>query len=110
MCRRNTDFPLSADLYPGSRCPLTAEGDFGSTLVTRMAEKKTIVVNGGANGGRLAPEPAASGGDELERARDIARRYRCEFIDLSDFQLHHNLFEKIPVHLKIGRASCRERV
>src|SRR5207253_11150485 len=37
--------------------------------------------------------------DELERARDIARRYRCEFVDLSDFQLHHDLFEKIPVHL-----------
>src|SRR5258707_3958725 len=64
-----------------------------------MAEKKTAVVNGGANGGRLNPEPAATAGDELERARDIARRYRCEFIDLSDFQLHHDLFEKIPVHL-----------
>src|SRR5882757_2140906 len=64
-----------------------------------MAEKKTIVVNGGANGGRLTPEPAATAGDELERARDIARRYRCEFVDLSDFQLHHDLFEKIPVHL-----------
>jgi type IV pilus assembly protein PilB len=64
-----------------------------------MAEKKTAaVVNGGANGGRLTPEPATAG-DELERARDIARRYRCEFIDLSDFQLHHDLFEKIPVHL-----------
>jgi len=65
-----------------------------------MAEKKTAtVVNGGSNGGRLTPEPAATAGDELERARDIARRYRCEFIDLSDFQLHHDLFEKIPVHL-----------
>src|SRR5712664_2862867 len=72
---------------------------FGSKLVAEMAEKKTIVVNGGANGGRIAPEPAATAGDELERARDIARRYRCEFIDLSDFQLHHDLFEKIPVHL-----------
>src|SRR5882762_7561634 len=72
---------------------------FGSKLVIGMAEKKTIVVNGGANGGRLTPEPAATAGDELERARDIARRYRCEFVDLSAFQLHHDLFEKIPVHL-----------
>jgi type II secretory ATPase GspE/PulE/Tfp pilus assembly ATPase PilB-like protein len=63
-----------------------------------MAEKKTAVVNGSANGGRTAPEVVPVG-DELERARDIARRYRCEFIDLSDFQLHHDLFEKIPVHL-----------
>jgi type IV pilus assembly protein PilB len=60
-----------------------------------MAEKKTILVNGG-NGGRLPAEPAS---DELERARDIARRYRCEFIDLKEFQLHHDLFEKIPVDL-----------
>ena len=62
-----------------------------------MVDKKTAMVSG-ANGGKLVPEPA-SVPDELERARDIARRYRCEFIDLTDFQLHHDLFEKIPVHL-----------
>src|SRR5467141_468104 len=62
-----------------------------------MADKKTVLLNGG-NGGKLAPEPATVP-DELERARDIARRYRCEFVDLSDFQLHHDLFKKIPVDL-----------
>src|SRR6266849_2865786 len=62
-----------------------------------MADKKTALVNGG-NGGKLVPQPAPVA-DELARARDLARRYRCEFIDLSDFQLHHELFEKIPVHL-----------
>src|SRR5271168_4471806 len=62
-----------------------------------MADKKTALV-GGVNGGKLVPD-GASVPDELERARDIARRYRCEFVDLSDFQLHHDLFEKIPVHL-----------
>src|SRR6202167_5360020 len=62
-----------------------------------MADKKTAVVSGG-NGGKLAPE-AALVTDELVHARDIARRYRCEFIHLSDFQLHHDLFEKVPVHL-----------
>ncbi len=62
-----------------------------------MAEKKPALVNGG-NGGKVSPEPVM-GADEIERARDIARRYRCEFVDLSDFQLHHDLFEKIPVHL-----------
>src|SRR3984893_13158844 len=63
-----------------------------------MADKKTTVVVSGTNGGKLVPD-AIPVTDELERARDIARRYRCEFIDLSDFQLHHDLFEKIPVHL-----------
>src|SRR6266403_3131263 len=62
-----------------------------------MADKKTVLVNGG-NGEKPAPETATFPG-ERERARDIARRYRCEFVDLSDFQLHHDLFEKIPVHL-----------
>src|SRR4029077_16216928 len=62
-----------------------------------MADKKTVLLSGG-NGGKLVPEPATAG-DELEGPRDIARRYRCEFVDLSDFQLHHDLFEKIPVHL-----------
>src|SRR5450631_1225160 len=59
-----------------------------------MADKKTAVINGSK-----LPDPTVPVPDELERARDIARRYRCEFIDLSDFQLHHDLFEKIPVHL-----------
>jgi type II secretory ATPase GspE/PulE/Tfp pilus assembly ATPase PilB-like protein len=60
-----------------------------------MAEKKIIVTNGG-NGGRAVPVNAS---DELEKAKDIARRYRCEFVDLNEFQLHHDLFEKIPVDL-----------
>jgi type II secretory ATPase GspE/PulE/Tfp pilus assembly ATPase PilB-like protein len=60
-----------------------------------MPEKKSVVVNGG-NGGRTAPVNVP---DELEKAKDIARRYRCEFVDLNDFQLHHDLFEKIPVDL-----------
>jgi type IV pilus assembly protein PilB len=37
--------------------------------------------------------------DELERAKDVARRYRCDFVDLRDFQLHHDLFTKISPHL-----------
>jgi type IV pilus assembly protein PilB len=60
-----------------------------------MADKKTVFVNGG-NGGVTAPGAHV---DELERAQDVARRYRCEFVDLHDFQLHHDLFKKIPVHL-----------
>jgi type II secretory ATPase GspE/PulE/Tfp pilus assembly ATPase PilB-like protein len=60
-----------------------------------MAEKKSTLVNGG-NGGRTVPANAT---EEVERAKDIARRYRCEFVDLNDFQLHHDLFEKIPVDL-----------
>jgi type IV pilus assembly protein PilB len=60
-----------------------------------MAEKKSVFVNG-ENGGRMAP---AAHADDLDKAQDVARRYRCEFVDLHNFQLHHDLFKKIPVHL-----------
>jgi type IV pilus assembly protein PilB len=60
-----------------------------------MAEKKSLFVDGG-NGGRVAPEPLA---DDVEKAQDVARRYRCEFVDLRNFSLHHDLFAKIPVEL-----------
>src|ERR1700723_1102092 len=61
-----------------------------------MAEKKSIFVNGG-NGGQLVT--TGNPITDLERAQDVARRYRCEFVDLTDFQLHHELFKKIPVEL-----------
>jgi type IV pilus assembly protein PilB len=46
--------------------------------------------------------PGKRNGDteaDIEKARDVARRYRCEFVDLRNFQLHHNLMEKVPVKL-----------
>ncbi len=66
-----------------------------------MAEQKPILVGG--NGG-LPPQMPGSKkpGDneaEMDKARDVARRYRCEFVDLRNFQLHHNLMEKVPVKL-----------
>src|SRR5438128_2521189 len=64
-------------------------------MAEKVAEKKSLFVNGG-NGGHIVNGTAA---EELDRARDIARRYRCEFVDLNDFQLHHDLFKKIPVDL-----------
>jgi type IV pilus assembly protein PilB len=60
-------------------------------------EKKPVVATGG-NGQPTAPV-ARNNGDELARAQDIARRYRCEFVDLRDFQLHHDLFSKIDPRL-----------
>ncbi len=45
------------------------------------------------------PFPAPLPTKRLEKAKDIARRYRCQFIDLRNFQLHHDLFKNIPVHL-----------
>src|SRR5712691_2670876 len=64
-------------------------------MAEKVAEKKSLFVNGG-NGGHVVNGTAA---EELDRARDIARRYRCEFVDLHNFQLHHDLFKKIPVDL-----------
>ncbi len=60
-----------------------------------VPEQKPILINGG-NGGRTAATTQAG---DIEKAKDIARRYRCEFVDLRDFQLHHDLFKKIQVHL-----------
>src|SRR5437899_7234681 len=56
-------------------------------------EKKSVFVGGG-NGAAPGSHSA-----ELERAQDVARRYRCEFVDLHEFQLHHELFAKISPHL-----------
>ncbi len=64
--------------------------------MAKMAETKPIVAHGGNGGARIAPAPHV---DDLAKAQDIARRYRCEFIDLHNFQLHHDLFKQIPVDL-----------
>ena len=57
-----------------------------------MADKKSIFVNGG-NGSALSVE------DERAQAQDLARRYRCEFVDLKNFHIQHELFRKIKVDL-----------
>jgi type IV pilus assembly protein PilB len=58
-------------------------------------EKKTIFLNGG-NG--QIPEALAPA-EETTRARDLARRYRCEFLDLRNTHLQPELFRKVPVDL-----------
>jgi len=66
-----------------------------------MTDKKTAVVNGG-NGQPPVATPTtgnSNGASDLLRAQDVARRYRCEFVDLRDFQLHHDLFSKIDPRL-----------
>ena len=50
-----------------------------------MAEVKAIFVGGVATD------------DEVEHGKDLARRYRCEFIDLKNFHIQHELFRKIKV-------------
>src|ERR1700757_864070 len=62
-----------------------------------MAEKKPFF-NGG-NGGKVASVTPEKPATEADRAQDIARRYRCEFVDLKEFQLQHELFKKVPVDL-----------
>ena len=62
-----------------------------------IVEKKPVATSGG--NGQPAATVTRNNGDELARAQDIARRYRCEFVDLRDFQLHHDLFTKIDPRL-----------
>jgi type IV pilus assembly protein PilB len=56
-----------------------------------MADKKSIFVTGGNGNISVA--------DELAQAQDMARRYRCEFVDLKNFHIQHELFRKIKVDL-----------
>ena len=60
------------------------------------ADKKSLFVNG-----ENAAQMVTTGNPitDLERAQDVARRYRCEFVDLTDFQLHHELFKKFSPEL-----------
>src|SRR5438270_1784989 len=53
-----------------------------------MAERTTLFV---------PPEP--SGDEEEAQARELARRYRREFVDLHGFHIHHDLLRKVPVDL-----------
>jgi type IV pilus assembly protein PilB len=41
------------------------------------------------------PDPAV----EMEKARALALRYRCEFVDLKETQIDHELFGHVPVDL-----------
>jgi len=51
-----------------------------------MAGKTPLFVGGTVN-------PAA----EENRAKELAKRYRCEFVDLRSFHIHHDLFRTVPV-------------
>ena len=37
--------------------------------------------------------------DEQEHAQMLARRYRCEFVDLKNFRIQHDLFRSVPVDM-----------
>ncbi len=56
-----------------------------------MAEKKSIFLTGGNGNVSIA--------DEQAQAQDLARRYRCEFVDLKNFHIQHELFRKVKVDL-----------
>src|SRR3954470_13956439 len=53
-----------------------------------------IFVNGGEN------QPiVTTGADDQARARELAKRYRSEFVDLRNFHIQHELFKSVPVDL-----------
>ncbi len=59
-----------------------------------MSNTQTLFVNG--NGHII---PAGTPVEEEQRARDLAERYRCEFLDMRNFHLNSELFRSIPVDL-----------
>ncbi len=46
-----------------------------------------------------APPPSASAVQEQTQARSLAARYRCEFVDLRETHIDHELFSSVPVDL-----------
>jgi len=52
-----------------------------------MAESPVVVMP--------VPIPA----DEAARAQALATRYRCEFVDLKNFRIQHELFRSVPVDM-----------
>jgi type II secretory ATPase GspE/PulE/Tfp pilus assembly ATPase PilB-like protein len=73
-----------------------------------MAEHRPNLENGNRvpprPPGALAKAPAADpgadpNGDSAERARELAERYRVEFVDLAHYHINHDLFRSIPVDL-----------
>jgi type IV pilus assembly protein PilB len=47
----------------------------------------------------LFVESIPDANEEQKRALELARRYRCEFVDLKGFTIQHELFRKVPVEL-----------
>ena len=47
----------------------------------------------------LDPNLKPDSGVEMEKARALALRYRCEFVDLKETQIDHELFGHVPVDL-----------
>ena len=48
---------------------------------------------------QLFVEPIPDANDEQKRAHELARRYRCECVELKGFKIQHELFRKVPVEL-----------
>src|SRR5580693_3733793 len=42
---------------------------------------------------------AVSESDETTRAQALAHRYRCDFVDLKNFKIQHELFRTVPVDM-----------
>ncbi len=58
-----------------------------------MADIKKPIFVGGGNGSPVGTQ------DEVGHGKELAQRYRCEFVDLKNFHIQHDLFRKIPVDL-----------
>ncbi|MGH9521539.1 MAG: GspE/PulE family protein [Terriglobales bacterium] len=55
-------------------------------------QKNSLFVNGG-NTAVLSPA------EEEARAREVAQRYHCEYLDLRNYHIQHDLMRKVPVEL-----------
>jgi type IV pilus assembly protein PilB len=48
---------------------------------------------------QLFVEAIPNASEEQQRAYELARRYRCEVVELKGYKIQHDLFKKVPVEL-----------
>src|ERR1700686_3002657 len=79
----------------GCRMPAQCPGNLASSPASGIRHPASVLVFMATTDKLRLTDPTA----ETEQARALAARYRCEYVDLRDGAIDHDLFRSIPVDL-----------